>query len=118
MHPLPIDGRIVDECRDLAAHVAQGVMAFIGEHTTVSVERTVLRAYGVDGADPDGVPLVNTCVDRALAAGSLGRGIAWGIGQRLARGAADPQEAAEALAYGAPDPREAPVEEVARALAP
>jgi beta-lysine 5,6-aminomutase alpha subunit len=100
MHPLPIDEPMVAECRALAARVAQGVQDFIDRHTTVSIERTVLRAYGIDGADPDGVPLVNTCVDRYLKEGRLGRGIAFWLGRALARGAADPQQAAEELAYG------------------
>lgn len=100
MHPLPIDHAIVDDCRRLAADIAGGVQRFIDGHTTVSIERTVLRAYGIDGADAEGVPLVNSCVDRYLAAGGLGRGIAYWLGRALARGAADPQEAAEALAYG------------------
>src|SRR6266568_6639785 len=117
---LPIDPTVVSECRALAGAIAGGVMAFIGEHTTVSIERTVLRAYGVDGADPDGVPLVNTCVERVRAAGGLGRGIAWFLGRQLVRGAADAQEAAEAIAYGPePDAGEGwpPAEDVARALA-
>jgi beta-lysine 5,6-aminomutase alpha subunit len=121
MQPLPIDPNTVAECRALAAAVAGGVMAFIREHTTVSIERTVLRAYGVDGADPDGVPLVNTCVERVRKAGLLGQGIAAFLGRELVRGAATPQEAAEALAYG-PEPdageRGGPSpDEVARALA-
>ena len=100
MHPLPIDNAIVDDCRRLAGDIAGGVQRFIDAHTTVSIERTVLRAYGIDGADAEGVPLVNSCVDRYLASGGLGHGIAWWLGRALARGAADPQEAAEALAYG------------------
>src|SRR5437762_1902451 len=64
MHPLPIDGAVVDECRRRAARIVEGVHGFIDRHTTVSIERTVLRAWGVEGADPDGVPLVNTCVGR------------------------------------------------------
>ena len=63
---------------------------FIDAHTTVSIERTVLRAYGVDGADADGVPLVNTCVDRYNSAGLLGRGVAYCLGRALARGARRP----------------------------
>jgi beta-lysine 5,6-aminomutase alpha subunit len=100
MHPLPIDDALVTECRALAARVAGGVQDFIDRHTTVSIERTVLRAYGVDGANPDGVPLVNTCVDRFVDGGRLGRGVAWWLGRALARGAAGPQVAAEELAYG------------------
>jgi beta-lysine 5,6-aminomutase alpha subunit len=99
MHPLPIDQGVVDECRAIAARVADGVHRFIDRHTTCSIERTVLRAYGVDGTDPDGVPLVNTCVERFVKTGRAGRGIAYFLGRALARGAAGPQEAAEALAY-------------------
>jgi beta-lysine 5,6-aminomutase alpha subunit len=99
VHPLPIDHAIVDECRRLAGDIAASVQRFIDAHTTVSIERTVLRAYGIDGADAEGVPLVNTCVDRYLGGGALGHGIAWWLGRALARGAAGPQEAAEELAY-------------------
>src|SRR5215813_9935486 len=98
---LPIDPAVVEECRALAAEVAAGVHGFIDHHTTSSIERTVLRAYGVQGADPNGVPLVNTCVDRFVKAGTLGRGIAYYLGCELARGAKSPQEAAEKMAYGA-----------------
>ncbi|HEX9101104.1 MAG TPA: lysine 5,6-aminomutase subunit alpha, partial [Polyangia bacterium] len=123
MHPLPIDNAVVDECRALAGDIAASVQRFIDAHTTVSIERTVLRAYGIDGADADGVPLVNSCVDRYLGGGDsrLGHGIAWWLGRALARGAASPQEAAEALAYGgelddgASGPRR---DEVLAALAP
>jgi beta-lysine 5,6-aminomutase alpha subunit len=121
---LPIDRAAVAACRALAAEVADGVHRFIDRHTTVSIERTVLRAYGVQGADSNGVPLVNTCVERVRQAGLLERGVASLIGREIARGAADPQEAAERLAYAqalpvassavAPEDADA----AARALAP
>jgi beta-lysine 5,6-aminomutase alpha subunit len=101
MYPLPIDPRVVDECRELAAAVAGQVQSFIDAHSTVSIERTVLRAYGVDGADDQGVPLVNRCVDRYKAAGLLDHGIALFLGMALARSPRlTLQEAAEELAYG------------------
>ncbi len=99
MQPLPIDDGVVADCRARAAHVAAGMQSFIDAHTTVSIERTVLRAYGIDGADGNGTPLVNTCVDRVLSSGQLGRGIATALGAAILRGAT-PQEAAEELAYG------------------
>ncbi len=97
---LPIDDAAVAECRAHARAIATDVQRFIDRHTTVAIERTVLRAFGVDGADPDGVPLVNACVERHRAAGTLGRGIATFLGRRICRGATDAQEAAEAIAYG------------------
>jgi beta-lysine 5,6-aminomutase alpha subunit len=64
----------------------------------------VLRAYGVDGTDPDGVPLVNTCVERFVKTARpplIARGIAHYLGRAIARGgpSCTPQEAAESLAY-------------------
>jgi beta-lysine 5,6-aminomutase alpha subunit len=101
MHPLPIDPSIVEECRALAAQVADQVQSFINAHTTVSIERTVLRAYGVDGVDGEGVPLVNRCVERYRLAGVLDRGIASLLGLLLLRRPQLPvQEAAEELAFG------------------
>ena len=100
MQALPIDQAVVDECRALAGQVAAQVQSFIDGHSTVSIERTVLRAYGVDGANTDGHPLVNSCVERIREAGLLPRGAAFSLGAALARGAASPQEAAEEIAYG------------------
>jgi len=101
MHPLPIDHEVVARCRELAAAVASGVHRFIDAHTTVSIERTVLRAYGVDGVDDQGVPLVNRCVERYRQAGVLDRGIAFFLGWALSRRTGvSIQEAAEELAYG------------------
>jgi beta-lysine 5,6-aminomutase alpha subunit len=113
---LPIDPAVVEECRTLAAEVAGGVQAFIERHTTSSIERTVLRAYGVQGADPNGVPLVNTCVERFVKAGTLGHGIAYFLGSELARGAKTPQEAAEKMAYGGTLADGVPLAEARKAL--
>ncbi len=125
MHALPIDQAVVDECRKLAASVAEGVQQFIDAHTTVSIERTVLRAYGVDGADADGIPLVNAAVDRCLAKNRLGHGIATELGRALLRGVRSMQEAAEEIAYGSAldddqgsQPSLDSVDELTRILAP
>jgi beta-lysine 5,6-aminomutase alpha subunit len=100
VQPLPIDQAVVDECRALAGDVAAQVQAFIDAHSTVSIERTVLRAYGVDGANQDGHPLVNGCTERLREAGLLSRGAAFSLGAAILRGAKSPQEAAEELAFG------------------
>src|SRR5262245_63685800 len=97
---LPIEPGLVDACRTLAADVATEVQRFIDRHTTVGVERTVARAYGVVGADAEGTPLCNTLVDRLHAAGLVGRGVAYFLGRALLEGAGSVQEAAEALAWG------------------
>ncbi len=64
MTTVPVEQEKVEACRAFAADIADEVQRFIDRHTTVGVERTVARAYGVVGADAEGTPLVNALVDR------------------------------------------------------
>lgn len=121
MAKVPVDAEKVLRCRALAADVASDVQTMIDRHTTVGVERTVARAYGVEGADAEGTPLANALVDKLHQHGSTGLGVAYFLGRALAGGAADVQEAAERLAFGdepllAGDADD--VEALRRALAP
>jgi beta-lysine 5,6-aminomutase alpha subunit len=100
MAKVPVDHAAVDACRASAADIADEVQRFIDRHTTVGVERTVARAYGVVGADGEGTPLCNTLVDRLHEKGLTGRGVAYFLGKGLLEGAASVQEAAEHLAWG------------------
>jgi beta-lysine 5,6-aminomutase alpha subunit len=115
MLKVPMDERKVARCRELASAVADDVQHYIDKHTSVGVERTVLRSYGAAGVDDQGAPLVNLAVDRYAKAGTLGRGISFFLGRALLAGAADVQDAAERLAYapeldpgeGGPTPEQA-----------
>jgi beta-lysine 5,6-aminomutase alpha subunit len=99
MATVPMDTGKVARCRALAGEIADDVQTYIDRHTTVGVERTILRAYGADGVDDQGAPLVNTAVERYREAGLLGRGIALPLGRALLAGAANPLDAAEQLAF-------------------
>src|SRR5512146_707082 len=100
MAQVPVDPAAVDACRAFAGDIADEVQRFIDRHTTVGVERTVARAYGVVGADGEGTPLCNTLVDRLHERGLAGRGVAYFLGRALLEGAGSVQEAAEAIAWG------------------
>jgi beta-lysine 5,6-aminomutase alpha subunit len=100
MARVPVDAEVVASCRALAGRIADEVQSFIDTHTTVGVERTTARAYGVEGVDNQGIPLVNLLVDRYRQANLLSRGIAYYLGRALLRGARNVTEAAERLAYG------------------
>src|SRR5579864_6436997 len=99
MATVPLDAEKVARCRELAAAIAADVQRYIDSHTTVGVERTVLRAYGAEGVDDRGVPIVNTAVERYREAGHLGRGMAFFLGRSLLAGASGVQDAAERLAF-------------------
>jgi beta-lysine 5,6-aminomutase alpha subunit len=103
MAQVPVNDETVAECRLIAGAIADDVQSYIDRHTSVGVERTMVRAYGVEGATDQGVPLVNVLVDRLHAKKALGHGVSYYLGRELVRGASNVQDAAERLAFG-PDP--------------
>jgi beta-lysine 5,6-aminomutase alpha subunit len=71
-----LDRATVRRARALARRAGRPVVDLARSHTTVSVERAVLRLAGVTGADPDGIPWVNRLVDAVVADVGLGHGVA------------------------------------------
>jgi len=60
---LDLDPTVVALARELAKRAGEPVTKLATTHTTVSIERAVLRLAGLDGADAAGMPLVNRVVD-------------------------------------------------------
>jgi beta-lysine 5,6-aminomutase alpha subunit len=87
----------IAEARGLATDITEPIFQLIDRNSTVSVERTVLRWFGVDGVGAMGAPLVNLMVDRLKEAGVLGKGAAYWYGRALQMGARSPLDAVERL---------------------
>src|SRR5438309_2100013 len=99
MAQLFVDAEKIARARELARSAAMGVQAFIGRHTTVSIERTVLRLLGISGTGARGAPLANLMVDRLRDARVLQRGAAYWLGRVLrASPGKDPLQAIERIA--------------------
>jgi len=94
---LRLDAAEVVRCRALADAVTAPVIGFVERHTTVAIERTVLRLYGLHDAGPRGVPWVNLVVDELHRRKVLGRGAAWWLGWAMRQGAGDPASVVERL---------------------
>jgi len=91
-------GKVV-RARELAQQAARGVQAFIDRHSTVAIERTVLRLLGVGGAGARGAPLANLLVDKLRDAKVLHKGAAYWLGRALkASPGRDPLQAVERVA--------------------
>lgn len=73
---LALDPAQVRKARTLARKAGKPVVDMARSHTTVSVERAVLRLAGMTGADPDGIPWVNRLADAIRADVGLGNGVA------------------------------------------
>jgi beta-lysine 5,6-aminomutase alpha subunit len=100
---LELDSALAEEGFALAEAIADPVIGFAREHTTVAIERTVARLFGVDGVDELGVPLPNVLVD-ALGP-RLGEGIALPLAAACLEADRSPQQVAEAVAAGAELPQ-------------
>ncbi len=97
---LGLDPGVVTACRQAAKQIADEVGQQIAGRTTVSVERSVTRLLGVDGADALEVPLPNVLVDHVHHGGGLGKGISHWLGNALLQSERTPQQIAEALSAG------------------
>jgi beta-lysine 5,6-aminomutase alpha subunit len=73
---LGLDPATVREARDLARRAGQPIVDLARTHTTVSVERAVLRLAGLRGADADGMPWVNRLAGAIGESAGLAHGVA------------------------------------------
>jgi len=73
---LNLDPEKVRLARELARQAGEPVTELAKTHTTVSIERAVLRLGGLDGADAHGMPWVNRLTDAVRDAVGLSRGVA------------------------------------------
>jgi beta-lysine 5,6-aminomutase alpha subunit len=105
---LNLDAAVVAQARARARTIAVATQKFIDRHTTVAVERAVLRLLGVDGIDAEGVPLPNVLANGIQTKGKLALGAAAILGNaHLATGLSIPEIAVRAAA-GALDPAALP----------
>lgn len=88
---------MIERARNAAKNIAEDVQKFIDEHTTVAVERTIVRLLGVDGVDEMDQPLPNVVVDNIKAGGGLSSGAAYWLGNAMVYTGKGPQEIAEAI---------------------
>ncbi|KLU62450.1 D-lysine 5,6-aminomutase alpha subunit [Peptococcaceae bacterium CEB3] len=120
---LALDPELIAQGRELAEQIVGQVTPFILAHTTVSVERAVLRLFGIDGVSREGIPLANVVVDALQDAGVGADGAARALARIFLHYGKSPQEAAFSLERGEislrqlPDLPEAEVAEAARRLA-
>jgi beta-lysine 5,6-aminomutase alpha subunit len=98
---LDLDPGVVAACHEASRTIAGQVAQEIASRTSVSVERTVARLLGVDGANELEAPLPNVLVDHVRDEGQLGLGIAYWLGNALLRDESlTPQSIAERVDAG------------------
>jgi beta-lysine 5,6-aminomutase alpha subunit len=101
MSKLGLDRGVIASCKAAAEQIAAQVADQISSKTTVSVERTIARLLGIDGANALEVPLPNVLIDHVRDQRELDCGIAYWLGNALlAEEGRSPQQIAEAVDAG------------------
>lgn len=95
---LQLDPTLIINARKLAKEIVAQITPFILSHSTFSVERTVLRLFGIKGVDPEGVPLPNVVVDNLKDHLLLTEGAARILAKACLHFQSQPQLLAERLA--------------------
>ncbi|GAA1863847.1 lysine 5,6-aminomutase subunit alpha [Actinomadura bangladeshensis] len=83
---LDLDPEVVRTARRLAARAAEPIIGMARSHTTVSVERALLRLAGLTGADDEGRPWANHLADAVRAQVGLEHGVALPVWDALLTG--------------------------------
>jgi len=92
---LNLDFSLVEKARASAGNIAEDMQKFIDQHTTVTVERSVLRLLGVDGVDDLDRPLPNVIEEQLTEAGVIAMGASYWMGNAMIQTGKTPQEIAE-----------------------
>lgn len=103
MGNLNLNVEMIDRGRKAARLIAEDTQKFIDVHSTVAVERTIARLFGVDGVDDAGVPLPNVVVDNVKLGGGLRKGTAYYLANAVLNTGLSCQEIAENIARGEMD---------------
>ncbi|WP_430884152.1 lysine 5,6-aminomutase subunit alpha [Fusibacter sp. JL216-2] len=118
---LNLDFSLVEKARASAGKIAEDMQQFIDQHTTVTVERAVLRLLGVDGIDDLDRPLPNVIQEQISDAGVLNMGASYWMGNAMIQTGKSPQEIAEMVGRGELNITElaqASMEDVKKAIQP
>ena len=100
MAHIPLNSKQIDRVKNLAGQIAEQVQEFITDHSSLSVERTILRLYGVDGLTECGAPLPNRIVDFWKESGDISSGISRPFAGAMLVSGSTAQRTAELIAQG------------------
>ncbi len=94
---LILDYNIVEACRKDAEIIASQIQTMIDQHSTVAVERTILRMLGIDGVNEFDIPYVNVVVDHIKSTADIRKGVAYYLAKVIEKENLTPQAIAEAI---------------------
>lgn len=90
----------IDIARQYAKQITHTLKDLLNEYSSVTIERTVIRLLGVDGALEDGTPIPNYIVDHLKQNNVLDKGVAYWICNAMVKTQLSAQEVANQVVIG------------------
>ncbi|MFQ5559494.1 MAG: lysine 5,6-aminomutase subunit alpha TIM-barrel domain-containing protein, partial [Nitrospinota bacterium] len=100
MAEIKLNRKQVIRTKKIAGQVSLAVGKSLKGFSTLSVERAVLRLYGVDDVNNEGMPIPNLVVEHLKARGELSEGVSRAFARAVIVSGKDPQKTAELLVQG------------------
>ncbi|MDD4156338.1 MAG: lysine 5,6-aminomutase subunit alpha [Candidatus Cloacimonetes bacterium] len=100
MIKLNIPNQKINEARQAAKKITTDLKWLLNEYSSVTIERTILRLLGIDGATADGTPYPNVIVDYLKDNHLIDKGAAYHICNAMAKTHKSAQEVAEMIISG------------------
>jgi beta-lysine 5,6-aminomutase alpha subunit len=91
---------MIERAREAARSITNAFSGLFESYSSVTIERTVLRLLGIDGALDGGEPIPNVVVDHLKTKGALSRGAAWWIVNAMIAKGLNAQQVANQVATG------------------
>jgi len=97
---LNIEKARIDEAKRYAREITESFKDLLENYSSVTIERTVVRLFGIDGALPNGEPLPNVVVEHLQTRNALERGAAYWLANGVLSLDINVQQLAEKIADG------------------
>lgn len=94
---LSLNQELKQRAREASGRIVASFEWLFSDYSSVTIERTVLRLMGIDGADKDGKPYPNIIIDSLRDKQALGKGAARWIANACAAQHKTPSRIAEAV---------------------
>jgi len=106
MPKLTLNQDQVTRVRLLASNIARGIQTYVDDHSSLSVERAILRLYGVDGVVKGEVPLPNAVIEKVAKENLIENGISNLFARAMVKSGRDAKTTAELIAKNKIDLKE------------
>jgi beta-lysine 5,6-aminomutase alpha subunit len=97
MAKIHLDLEQVKHVKSLAKEIADDIQGFVSRHSSTSVERAILRLYGVDGVTKVGSPVPNRLIEILQENNRLGDGASRAFASAMVESGMDAQKTAEMI---------------------